>query len=134
MCTSDVNTQIKGNYLKKLLWFCENCSCNYSYTIWCIQFNPAITWECFTEQFTHKYWQQVKQQLTDTLENAVIDVFLISEVNFITSSIMMPVMKRNDKTTPSTGYRYTVNDGSVWKNEKHHPQLCIYLLLGLSIY
>lgn len=93
--------------------------CNYSYTIWWIQYNPAITWEFFTKQFTHKYCDQVKQKLTKNLGNAVIAFFLIPELNFFASSIMMTVMKINVKTTPITGYRYTVNDGSGWKNEKH---------------
>lgn len=93
--------------------------CNYSYTIWGIQYNPAIMSECFTEQLTHKYWEQIKQKLTKNLGNAVIAFFLISELNFFASSIMMTVMKINVKATPSTGYRYTVNDVSGWKNEKH---------------
>lgn len=80
------------------------------------QFNPAITWECFTEQFTHKCQDQVKQQLTKQSGYAVEACFLISDLHFAAISRRMKVMKASVKKTPSSGYRYTVNDGSGWKN------------------
>lgn len=67
----------------------------------------------------HRYPEQVEKQLTKKCGNIEGTFFFIFELHFFANRIIPAVMNSSVKTTPSTGYRYTVNERSGWKNEKH---------------